>query len=52
MGKIQGLARMRGFAMTPPASEGYWARAWPPRFPEGPVLLEEKAVKLFTWHPF
>lgn len=30
--------------MTPPASEGYWARVWRPRSPEGPALLEEKRV--------
>lgn len=30
--------------MTPPASEGCWARVWPPRSPEDPALLEEKKV--------
>lgn len=30
--------------MTLPASEGYWARVWPPRSPAGPALLEEKRV--------
>lgn len=30
--------------MTLPASEGYWARVWPPRSPVGLALLEEKRV--------
>ena len=44
MGKTQGQATMRGFATTPPASEGYLAQVWPPHSLEGPALLEEKKV--------
>lgn len=55
MGKTQDQARMRGFAMTPPVSEGYWAQVWPPHSPEGLALLEEKKrewlAKLCMWHP-
>lgn len=30
--------------MTPPASEGYWARVWPPHSQEDLALLKEKRV--------
>lgn len=54
MGKTQGQATMRGFAMTLPIFEGYWAQVWPPHSLEGLALLEKKErewlAKLCMWH--